>query len=366
MSIPHILLHAALLASMRCGGAFKVLGVFPMAAHSHFSLGFRLMQELADRGHEVTFINSYPQKEPIRNLKHVSAGDVGRIVESEVKSREFTTLKRRMISEVKVDLFDLEKESLISILLLHYSLGSILTNATYSSEEVQRLLKSEATFDVVVLEDFLNPSLVGFAHRFEAPFVFFSAVGPSQWTNTLFGNPSPSSYVPNVLTPHTSHMNFPERLHNFLVNNLDLLYRHSAFYPAENAVLHRYIPDAPHLDDIMYNASLVLLNSHSSYKDPVPLLPNMIEIGGFHVTPLKPLPEGLQEFLDDAPNGAVYFSMGSNLNSSNMPFDKKTAVLKVFARIKQKVLWKFEGGGIEELPKNVKIDKWLPQQDILG
>lgn len=42
-----------------------------MASHSHFTIGYRLMKELADRGHEVTFINSYPQKQPIKNLKDV-------------------------------------------------------------------------------------------------------------------------------------------------------------------------------------------------------------------------------------------------------------------------------------------------------
>lgn len=42
-----------------------------MASHSHFTIGFRLMKELADRGHQVTFINSYPQKTPIKNLKDV-------------------------------------------------------------------------------------------------------------------------------------------------------------------------------------------------------------------------------------------------------------------------------------------------------
>lgn len=50
----------------------KILGVFPMAAHSHFTIGFKLMKELADKGHQVTFINAYPQKKPIPNLKDVS------------------------------------------------------------------------------------------------------------------------------------------------------------------------------------------------------------------------------------------------------------------------------------------------------
>lgn len=50
----------------------KILGICPAPAHSHFTLCFRLMKELADKGHEVSFVNSNPQKTPIKNLKDIS------------------------------------------------------------------------------------------------------------------------------------------------------------------------------------------------------------------------------------------------------------------------------------------------------
>lgn len=75
---------ALVLAWIQCGDAIKVLGVFPMASHSHYTIGFRLMKELVDRGHEVTFINSYPQKKPIKNLVDVPvAGFVEEMNKSE-------------------------------------------------------------------------------------------------------------------------------------------------------------------------------------------------------------------------------------------------------------------------------------------
>lgn len=227
-------------------------------------------------------------------------------------------------------------------------------------------MKSNAKFDVIVLEEFLGASLMGLSHYYQAPLVYISAMGANTWHNNLFGNPSPLAYIPNLLTSYSSHMNFFQRLHNLIVDQLDLLYRYLIYYPKENEILHKYLPDAPHLNEIMYNASLILLNSHTSYRDPVPLLPNMIEIGGYHVSEPKPLPKDLKDFLDNAKDGVVYFSMGSNLKSADMPIEKRTAILKVLAKIKQKVLWKFESEDIEDLPKNVKIQKWLPQQDILG
>lgn len=226
-------------------------------------------------------------------------------------------------------------------------------------------MKTNQTFDVIVLEEFLAVSLMGLSHYYNAPLVYVCPIGSNTWNSKFFGNPAPLSYVPNVLTPFSTHMTFFQRLYNVLVHNFILMYRHLVYYPTQNELMHRYLPDVPHLSEIIYNASLILLNSHPSFKDPVPLLPNMIEIGGYHVLAPKPLPKDLKEFLDSAKDGVIYFSMGSNLKSADIPLEKRNALLKVFGKLKQKVLWKFETEDVA-LPKNVKIQKWLPQQDILG
>jgi glucuronosyltransferase len=71
-------------------------------------------------------------------------------------------------------------------------------------------------------------------------------------------------------------------------------------------------------------------------------------------------------FLDEAPDGVIYFSMGSNLKSSQMSEDKKQAFLEAFSKLKQRVLWKWETDSLPGQPSNVKLGKWLPQSDILG
>jgi hypothetical protein len=58
--------------------------------------------------------------------------------------------------------------------------------------------------------------------------------------------------------------------------------------------------------------------------------------------------------------------MGSNLQSSQMPESKRNAFLKVFSKLKQQVLWKWETDTLPGQPRNVKLGKWLPQSDILG
>ena len=49
-----------------------------------------------------------------------------------------------------------------------------------------------------------------------------------------------------------------------------------------------------------------------------------------------------------------------------MPKEKFDALLGVFKKIKQKVLWKWESDNIPNLPSNVMVQKWLPQSDVLA
>lgn len=70
---PTLLVVSALVAASR---GDKILAVFAMSAKSHYTLGFRLAKELADRGHEVTFISAFPQKEPIKNLREISVAEI--------------------------------------------------------------------------------------------------------------------------------------------------------------------------------------------------------------------------------------------------------------------------------------------------
>lgn len=59
--------------------------------------------------------------------------------------------------------------------------------------------------------------------------------------------------------------------------------------------------------------------------------------------------------------------MGSSVKAVNMPEHLRLLLLNTFAKLPYRVLWKYEANQrLEDLPPNVKIGRWLPQQDILG
>ena len=213
---------------------------------------------------------------------------------------------------------------------------------------------------------FMNEALFAMSHLFKAPIVVFSTIGASPWVNGLVGNPAPWAHSPPMILGYSDKMTFLQRTTSVCMNFLEVMIRKFLTLPRQEKLMREFFKDAPDLNSLMTNTSFVLLNSHISLSYPKPQMPNMIEIGGFHVQPPKQLPDDLQKYLDEAKHGVVYFSMGSNLQSKDMPDEIRNAILKTFSKLKQKVLWKWEDESLPGQPDNVKLGKWLPQQDILG
>jgi glucuronosyltransferase len=49
-----------------------------------------------------------------------------------------------------------------------------------------------------------------------------------------------------------------------------------------------------------------------------------------------------------------------------VPVHTQEKFLRVFARLPQRIIWKWEMDSLSQLPNNVKMVDWLPQQDLLG
>lgn len=240
-----------------------------------------------------------------------------------------------------------------------------LNELTLNNTGVQDLLKSNEKFDLFIMEAFMNEAFRGFQHHYQVPCVVLSTVGAGTWINYLVGNPNNPSYASDIILGYGDKMTFFQRIVNNFMYVFNTLFTNLYSHRVQNELLHKYFPDAPHITEMLYNTSLVLLNSIPGVNQPLPLLPNMVEVGGLHLKPPGKLPKDLQNFLDESKQGVVYFSLGSNLKSKNLAPDQISAIVKSLSNLKTNVLWKFEGS-LPDLPKNVKIDKWLPQQEILG
>jgi glucuronosyltransferase len=165
----------------------------------------------------------------------------------------------------------------------------------------------------------------------------------------------------------TDEMTFSERLANTIAYNLERIVYYTSHLPMQRKLHKKYFPNSQKtLDEIITSPSIIFMNTHFSTSAPRPFLPNMIEIGGIHIKPAKPLPKDIKAFLDSATDGAIVFSMGSVIKDSDWPTEKREMLLKVFGKMKQKILWKYENETMPNKPDNVMISQWLPQRDAIA
>ena len=86
-------------------------------------------------------------------------------------------------------------------------------------------------------------------------------------------------------------MTFWERLENAVYSIIEEINYRLIILKDHDRIMRKYFGNhLPSIEDIIKNTSLVLVNHHFSLAYPRPYLPNMVEIGGYHVPPAKPLP----------------------------------------------------------------------------
>lgn len=74
----------------------------------------------------------------------------------------------------------------------------------------------------------------------------------------------------------------------------------------------------------------------------------------------------MKTFIEEADNGVIYFSLGTCVPDHRMPSEFYQQFIRVFKNLRQRVLWKTRRENITNIPENVYITKWVPQQDVLG
>lgn len=240
-----------------------------------------------------------------------------------------------------------------------------MSKVIFESNGIKNLLKSNKVFDVVILEIMMCEAVLIFGHIFKAPTIVVNSLGSMHTVDEMVGNSRPLAYVPHTFGAFTDEMTFFQRVKNTALSlTMDTLFSYFLMYQ-QTKVLEQYFPDAPSLDDLRHNVSIVLLNTQfSTLETPRPYMPNMIPIGCFHVQP-QTLPHNIKSFLDEAKDGVILFSLGSNVKSADLPQDKRNIILTTFSKFPQKFLWKFEEDNLE-VPDNVNISKWLPQRAVLS
>lgn len=69
--------------------------------------------------------------------------------------------------------------------------------------------------------------------------------------------------------------------------------------------------------------------------------------------------------MDEAPEGVIYFSLGSYIQPNMLKEHVRRAFEETFKKVKYRVIWK-QSEPVEGATENILQKSWLPQNEILG
>ncbi|KAH8249256.1 hypothetical protein KR032_007659, partial [Drosophila birchii] len=357
-----ILLSLMALQHLKFVAGSRILAAFFFPGKSHFMMTNAVIRELVKRGHEVTFITSWSLAEENLGANY-----------TEILFAQYDALGDMHKISQKNTLLDSSNLSMPTYIKMLYTLGIRCTDFAFEQSEIQAVINAKdkiGKYDLLLTEQFFHEGLLMLGHIHQIPIVTMSTSKEDNFFSQLMGIVYPWSYVPHALMGYTDRMTLWERIGNVFVSGYDDLVREFYYYPQHDAVLQRHFSKlmdrVPPIKELMRNISAILVNSYMPLSSATPTSYNVIQVGGLHIQPPGKLPEDLKQFLDGATHGAIYFSLGSRMSSAELSPEKLKIFLKVFGSLKQRILWKFEDETLPDLPSNVRLQKWLPQNDILA
>ncbi|XP_045123982.1 UDP-glycosyltransferase UGT5-like isoform X4 [Portunus trituberculatus] len=351
MNVIILCLLAVVLARNTNGGlppperSYKILMLLPAASKSHKNVFMAFSEALADRGHKVVILSGLPQSSKHSNILEINH-------------------EMPYMGDSSKSVFEKGKSATGGLGTFAITLPA-MARQMYKIPSVKQLYEKRKEFDLIIVNHMFNEIAYPFVH--ELPFITVATPGMDPRQSAVLGNILNPSYVPNLLGSYPHPLSLLQRIKNtFMHIVIPFFWRHWAVVPLIQKEISAQFPDLPPLLDIERNQSLTLINTHFSITTPVPLLPSQVEVGGMHCRPAKPLPQDLESWLAGAGSeGVIYFSLGSVARGESMPSEYRQIFLEAFRRLPQRILWKYEGE-LEDVPDNVRITSWLPQQDILG
>lgn len=201
MDFKFVAILAILVAGYECS---RILVIFPTVSQSHIIPLQTLTLALADKGHDITFVSTYPSGKKVKNYREIKIpfDEADKEFLSEIardpKGKGFFYMFPRMTS-------------------LIYRLG----NDTLQMKEMKKLMNEEK-FDLLIVGFFMTEFVLGIADHFKCPSILFSPAGAFSVMNQAVGNPLGVSGTPHLMIP-MKKMDFVGRVKTFLAYSGEIL-----------------------------------------------------------------------------------------------------------------------------------------------
>lgn len=335
----------------------NILVLEGLASPSHH-IFFRVINEaLAAQGHNVTSISADVETNPVANLTYLHNEMVYAEIYKGYEDADNMNLLEFGHDGNLATIFEVEEYYLNTLAGIRKSTGYKLLLA----------YPDDFKFDLVIYDYMAYPTILGFLHKFKnPPLIGVTAFHAASPTINLVGSSFNPAYIPFYFGSGFKETFFG-RVENFFLCFFDYFYKHYVVLPKIYSVVKDDFPGLPDLAELERQTRVALINYSPAIHDLEPMLPNVIPIAGMHMQKVKRLPKEFQEILDNAKNGLILFSLGTNVKSWMLGDERIQKFIEAFRNLPQyTILWKFDNEKIPNVPKNVIIRRWMPQNDILA
>ncbi|XP_076664397.1 UDP-glycosyltransferase UGT5-like [Andrena cerasifolii] len=331
----------------------KILAVVPFPSYSHQIVFRGFMMELARRGHELLVFTSFPHNN--RSMENYTEVDLHAITDAYREQFQYFSSTEHGVWQFVTRIIEFSET---------------ISDITLSHPVMQRLIapNSTAMFDLILIQCLWHDALYALSNRFNAPMVGIISSNILSYQSYMFGIPLETATVPDVMLEYTDDMNIWNRMVNTYYFFGQLYMYRFIVNPIQERVVRKHFGDTvPGIEELQKNFSMLLVGTHQFLCYPRAHVPAVIYIGGCHFGRTNgSLKLDLKEILDKSTSGFIYFSLGSNMKSADIPKELRNVLLSTFAELPYTVVWKFETDDLPGKPDNVVIRKWLPQEEVLG
>lgn len=361
-----VLFILLLASNIQCG---RVLFVPPLVSPSHKIAMANWADALADHGHEVywwapaTRLDNYQPK----NVTYVDHFRV------EVEDSDGMAA---FVYENGSDVLNVwSKQPDYQMLFVETRFNYLLypfyeSIAKHHKSSLALILSVQ--FDFVIVDELFN------GHGYVVSLLLGSPpIGVFVSTCTLttdsyrFSNvPVSPAYMPAAFDQQvlSDQMNLWERLRS-TVTWWVAIADHLAHFSLLNYKMKTIFPSIQDVTKQLRRADFQFICVNKQLEFPGPSPQNLIYVGGIQLSPtVEPLNEEWQSFVDSSKRGFIILAMGHWAKWTYAPVELKETFLEVFKRVPKdySIIWQYDDVSFENLPKNIKLAKWLPQRSLLG
>ncbi|KAM6942703.1 LOW QUALITY PROTEIN: uncharacterized protein FYW49_013654 [Xenentodon cancila] len=323
-----------------------------------------LLQALHSRGHNITILRSskswyikdkasYYNTYTVPMERSIDQKFISKLL-SEVIRFERGALPLTSFLHSAVEMFEAFSEA-------HTIIGEFVS-AILEDRELMRTL-NESRFDLLLTDPCWGGGVI-LAKYLNLPLVYNVRWVMAEEAHLVIA-PSPISYIPITGSGNTDKMTFFQRVKNMILYLLIHIENNVVVKQVYQTICDKYLGPDSDYNQLKIDADIWLMRVDFVFDYPRPTMPNVVYMGGFQCKPAKPLPEHLEEFVQSSgEHGVIIMSLGTFVNE--LPDDMADEIAATFAKLPQKVIWRYKGKRPASLGDNTLVVDWMPQNDLLG